>query len=202
MRRNCLILILPALIVLGCNHHKTELDIEKALKGLTKKYPQLPTIKGNQIEYYTLERKLIIGNNDLELQLRRQADKTGSAAERIIVVINSQKHVYAIPFMSNKYRDYWKLSISEDDKKTPPFGTTFEKELRQCCEELGFKGFDMLNLFKELFYSLLHCQNDCNSKIEDIIIADSNNLRIYHLKEFNGKSYKIEVELIPPPLNL
>ena len=153
-------LIILAFVFISCNA-KEENSVETALQEVVNKFPQLPQNEnGKLLELYRLTRTVIIGERNIELQLRSMPDSINDY-QQIIVFKNPQNEYYAIPFFSNTYRDYWNF---EFDNLDIPFkaNTTFEREFNKAMEILnlhdtiGTYGNVQMIVF-EMFESLLQC---------------------------------------------
>lgn len=161
MTKHLLSLLIPVgiLIVFGCNQVDKKPDTEKVILDLLKKHPQLPTGNGKQGDYYKLTRTVIVGDKNIELQLRSSPDKNEDQ-QKIILAINSNNEIYAIPLFSNTYHDFWDFEFDSVLASIKPTNTTFQRELQNCLEVLGINdtlgtGFTVIN---EIFFSLLHCE--------------------------------------------
>ena len=131
-------------------------NVEKILSSTISKFPQLP--KGNS-SFYRLVRSVTIGDNGIELQLLSTPD-TLDDPQKVIIVINKAKQLYAIPLFSNSYHDYWNFQFDSVFSSVKPTHTTFEKELKNCLTELNL--YDTLGtagkVINEMLFSLLQCQ--------------------------------------------
>ncbi|MBK8953389.1 MAG: hypothetical protein IPM85_15135 [Chitinophagaceae bacterium] len=161
MTKHLLLLLIPVTILthIGCNQANKKPDTEKAISDLIKKYPQLPIGSGKQSDYYKLIRTIIIGDKNIELQLRSSPD-TLDDPQKIILTINSKKEVYAIPFFSNTYHDFWNFQFDSILTSIKPTNTTLQKELENCLETLSLNDTSgtASTVINELFFSLLHCE--------------------------------------------
>ncbi|GAA4353501.1 hypothetical protein GCM10023185_14170 [Hymenobacter saemangeumensis] len=170
--------LLSVLVITSCAPPTTEAAMEETITKLTDKFPQLPKGKGNQSDYYQLIRSVRRGRNtssrgfssqEFEIQLRATPDSI-EVKEQIIVLINSQGQQYAIPFLSNRHRDYWNFPFDNREQTTKPTNTTFEKELTtafntlQLNDTVGTAGA----VINELLFSLLHCEKITESDSTDL----------------------------------
>jgi hypothetical protein len=150
---------ISAIIFTRCEQKNNQADIENSLSKAVSKFPQLPKGQQKQSDYYRLVRSVTIGDNGIELQLRSTPDSLDDP-QKIIVVINQLKAIYAIPFFSNTYHDYWGFQFDSVLKSVKPTNTTFEKELKSCLTQLNL--YDTLGtagkVINEMFFSLLQCQ--------------------------------------------
>ena len=147
------------ILLLGCQKNSHEPNIENTIWDLTERFPQLPKGTGTQSEFYKLTRTVIIGEKNIELQLRSSPDSIHDS-QQLIIVINQKNECYAIPFFSNKYRDYWNFKFDTIVPTVKKTNTTFEKEFNTAMQVLGLK--DSLStgnqVFYELLVSLIHCE--------------------------------------------
>ena len=148
------------LLLNSCYRNRDNNQIEKVLQELTDKFPQLPKEKNKLTELYKLKRTVIIGEKNIEIQLRSSPDSIDDY-QQVIVVRNPQNEYYAIPFFSNTYRDYWNFEFDEIDIAFKT-NTTFEDEFNKAMEMLnlhdtiGTKG-NVQSILFEIFGSLLIC---------------------------------------------
>jgi len=147
-------------------------NIEKAISDLTDKYPQLPKGKTNQTDYYKLIRSVTNGECNFQLQLRSTPDSIKDK-QQIIILINQKNECYAIPFFSNKYRDYWNFELEKPIDGVKKTNTTFELEITKAINALNLNdtigtGAKVLD---EMLISLLNCQSirETDSKIFEVI---------------------------------
>jgi hypothetical protein len=75
--------------------------------------------------FYELVRSVRNGVRNFEVQLYSTPSSVEDNQE-IIVLINQQGQVYAIPFFSNKYRDYWNFQFDRQIPEKEKIVTTFE----------------------------------------------------------------------------
>lgn len=152
-------ILLSTTLLTSCINKNNQPDIEKALLNTISKFPQLPKGHDKQSDYYKVVRSVTIGDNGIELQLRSSPD-TLNDPQQIILVINKAKDIYAIPFFSNTYHDYWNFLFESVLHSVKPTNTTFEKELRNCLTQLNL--YDTLRtagkVINEMLFSLLQCQ--------------------------------------------
>lgn len=158
MTRLLLLTVISVSIIIfsRCGQKDNQPNVEKILSSTISKFPQLP--KGHS-SFYRLVRSVTIGDNGIELQLRSTPD-TLDDPQKIIIVINKAKQLYAIPFFSNTYHDYWNFQFDSVLSSVKPTHTTFEKELKNCLTELNL--YDTLGtagkVINEILFSLLQCQ--------------------------------------------
>lgn len=140
-----------------------ENKIEKALQNVTDRFPQLPKDEGKLINFYFLERTVIIGERNIELQLRSSPRNMNNDPQQIIIFKNPHDKYYAIPFFSNAYRDYWNFKFDNLEEGLKA-NTTFESEFNKAMDilnlhdTLGYSG-NTQTIIDEMFKSLLVCQN-------------------------------------------
>ncbi len=159
--------LLSIIIFSSCRQKDNQTNIEKALSNTISKFPQFPN---GQSSYYRLVRSVTIGDNSIEIQLRSSPD-TLDDPQKIIIVINKSKKLYAIPLFSNTYQDYWDFQFDSVLSSVKPINTTFEKELKTCLTKLNL--YDTLGtagqVINEILVSLLQCKQ--------VTDADSLNLQ-------------------------
>lgn len=150
------VISLSIIIFSRCGQKDNQPNVEKILSSTISKFPQFP--KGDS-GFYRLVRSVKIGDNDIELQLR-STPNTLDDPQKIIIVINKAKQLYAIPLFSNTYHDYWNFQFDSVLSSVKPTPTTFEKELKTCLTELNL--YDTLGtagkVINEILFSLLQCQ--------------------------------------------
>jgi hypothetical protein len=156
--KKILILMLTVSFFLGCSQWSNRSDLEKTLSDLTDRFPQLPKSKSNLTDFYKPVKTIIIGNNDFQLQLR-STPRTFDDRQQIIIITNSKGQHYAIPFFSNRYRDYWNFQFDSPDLRVKPTNTTFEKELMKALDTLNINdtigtGGSVIHI---MLSSLLNC---------------------------------------------
>ena len=163
--------LILALVLFSCqSKHKD--DVENALQDVVTRFPQLPSNEGKLTDFYKLTRTVIIGEKNIELQLRTYNEYIADY-QQIIVIRNPQNAYYAIPFFSNLYRDYWNF---EFDNLETGFNanTTFEREFNKAMEilnlhdTLGRRG-NVQSTVREMFRSLLLCRQVYLSDSTEII---------------------------------
>lgn len=167
-------------IISSCRQKDNQVDIENTLSSTISKFPQLP--KG-QSGFYRLVRSITIGDNGIELQLR-STPETLDDPQKIIIVINKAKQLYAIPLFSNTYYDYWNFQFDSVLNTVKPTNTTFEKELKTCLTQL--KLYDTLGtagkVINEMLVSLLQCQQ----------VTDTDSLNLHSVALTNNYSLPYE----------
>jgi hypothetical protein len=157
----------------SCRQENKSPDIEGTLINLTKKFDQLPNARAKQTNFYTLKRSVTIGTNGTELQLRSSPD-TMEDPQSVILVINSRKQVYAIPFFSNTYRDYWNFRFDNVVKSMKPVNTSFQKELQTCIDtlELNDSLGTATQVINEMLVSLLQCRRVYDSDSTELLAVN------------------------------
>ncbi len=172
MKSTLLKIIIFQLFVLttlsSCKPTTAEPNIEKVITDLTDKFSQLPRGKSNQSDYYKLVRSVTNGECNFQLQLRSTPDSIEDK-QQIIILINKKNECYAIPFFSNKYRDYWNFELEKPIDGVKKTNTTFEYEINKAINVLNINdtigtGAKVLD---EMIISLLNCQTirETDSKI-------------------------------------
>jgi hypothetical protein len=143
----------------SCKQLKQKPDIEKAITDLTNKFPQLPRGKAKQEDFYRPIRSVTIGDKNIMLKLYSSPDSL-DGAQKIILIINEESDIYAIPLFSNLYRDYWRFEFDTIISLVKPTKTTFQNELTNSLEKLALN--DTLGtggiVINELLLSLLQCE--------------------------------------------
>jgi hypothetical protein len=156
----------------SCQRKSAKPDIEKAIADLTDKFPQLPKGKTNQSDFYKLTRTVTYGKNEFQLQLFSTPDSIKDK-QQIIILMNSKGDYYAIPFFSNKYRDYWNFELEKPIAGVKKTNTTFEQEITKAINTLNLN--DTIGtgakVFEEMLLSLLNCQSirETDSKLFEAI---------------------------------
>lgn len=173
-----LIIALIIVTLVACQPKNDSQNIEKTIVELANKFPQLPKGNGKQTEYYKLVRSVSIENNNIQIQLRSAPDSIEDP-QQIIIITNLKGQHYAIPFLSNSYRDYWNFQFDTPIPNLQRTNTTFEKELKVALDTLNLN--DTIGtagkLISELLFSVLHCRT--------IYESDSSALHVIHLIDNN-----------------
>lgn len=147
-----IIIFFTLLIFIGCKNN--EPDINRALSEVTAKFPQI--LKGG-IDQYKFEKSIKNGKYDIEIQLYSQTD-TVRDPQKIMVFINSKKECYAIPFLSNTYRDFWEFRNEKTLSKVKRVNTTFTEQYVQALDFLHINKNEIYYvLTNEIIISLLNC---------------------------------------------
>lgn len=157
--KSLLIHLLVLTTVVSCKPTTSDPNVEMVISELTERFPQLPRGRSNQSDFYKLNRTVIYGKNEFQLQLYSTPDSIENP-QQIIVLINSKGEPYAIPLFSNKYRDYWNFEFEKPIEGIKRTNTTFEKEFTKAITVLNLNdstgiGAKVLN---EMLISLLNCQ--------------------------------------------
>lgn len=184
------IVLFFGIIIWGCSTNNNQLDsdnnqsdFDTILSATLLRYPQLPRSQGKQSEFYKLIRSVIIGDTGIELQLRSSPD-TLNNPQKIIIVTNSSKEQYIIPFFSNAYPDYWDFQFDNISNSMEPVNTTFEIELKKCLAQFNFN--DTLNtsglVINEMLLSLLQCKR----------LTDADSLNLQEVKLRNDRKFPDE----------
>jgi|CXWL01.1.fsa_nt_gi hypothetical protein len=174
---------LSAIIFSRCGQKDNQPNLEETLSNTISKFPQLPKGQDRQNSFYRIVRSVTIGDNGIELQLRSAPD-TLDDPQKIIVVINQAKELYAIPLFSNTYHDYWDFQFDSLLNSVKPTNTTFEKELKSCLTQLDL--YDTLGtagkVINEILFSLLQCQQ----------VADTDSLNLHSVVLTNNYTLPYE----------
>lgn len=176
-----------SIILIGCKQLNDEPNVEKAISDLTNNFPQFRKGKSKQIEYYKLVRSVTSGENEFKLQLRSEPDSLNDP-QKILILINSRNQCYAIPFLSNTYRDYWGFKnekIIPNLKKTK---SNFNQEFITALNTLKLN--DTLGtgrkVITEMMFSLLNCT----------IITEKDSTEV--LNGWSNPNHDLENELFDP----
>jgi hypothetical protein len=159
-----ILLFLILTIQLDCRQDSNKHDIEKAILELTDTYSQLPKGEYKQTDFYKLKRTVIIGNTNIQLQLRSTPDSIADP-QQIIIIINPQGQLYAIPFFSNTYRDYWNFQFDDPIPNVKKTNTSFEKEFTIAIETLNLN--DTLGTGKQIIFEILTSLINCDKVHEN-----------------------------------
>jgi hypothetical protein len=178
-----IIVSLSIILFTGCGQMGNQSDLENVLSTTIARFPQLAQSTYKQSSFYKLIRSVTIGENDIELQLRSAPD-TLDDPQQFIVVINKSKRIYAIPFFSNTYHDFWSFQFDSVLNLVKPTNSTFEKELRTCLTQLNL--YDTLGtagkVIDEMLFSLLQCQQ----------VKDTDSLNIHTVALTNNYTLSFE----------
>jgi hypothetical protein len=159
----------------SCRAPSKEPDIEGTLTILTKKFAQLQSPRIKLSDYYKLIRSISLGDSSVELQLRSTPD-TLDNSQSIVLLINRNKDIYAVPLLSNEHRSYWNFLFDTNLASDKPTNTTFQAELQTAIDTLGLN--DTLGtaakVIDELLISLLQCR-----RIYDGDSAEIHSIRLY-----------------------
>jgi len=170
--RNSLLLLFIMATLLSCQTRSTKPDLKKAISDLTDKFTQLQKGKKNQSDFYKLIRTVTYGKNEFQLQLFSTPDSIKDK-QQIIILLNSKGDYYAIPFFSNKYRDYWNFELEKPIAGVKKTNTTFEQELTKAINTLNLNDTigTGVKVFDEMLTSLLNCQSirETDSKLFEAI---------------------------------
>lgn len=158
--KSFLIQLLVLTTVVGCKPTTSGPNVEKIISELTEKFPQLPRGRSNQSDFYKLNRTVIYGKNEFQLQLYSTPD-TIDNKQQIVILINSKGEHYAIPLFSNKYRDYWNFEFEKPIEGIKRTNTTFEKEFTKAITVLNLNDSTGTGgkVLYELLLSLLNCES-------------------------------------------
>jgi hypothetical protein len=104
------------------------MKVEKSIRKVIERFPQLSTAKKTLENNYKFIKSVKNGEFDFEIQLFSEPDSLKDY-QQIIVFINSKKECSAIPFFSNKYKDYWEFPFDKPIKNIARIKSTFSIEL-------------------------------------------------------------------------
>lgn len=170
-----------------CKKLNDEPNVEKAISELTNNFPQLRKSKSKQSEYYKLIRSVTYGENEFKLQLHSEPDSLNDP-QKILVLINSKNQCYAIPFLSNTYRDYWGFKNEKTLSNVKKTKSNFNQEFINALSTLKLN--DTLGtgrkVISEMMFSLLHCKVITEKDSTEVLIGYSN------------ENYDLENELFDP----
>lgn len=201
----CLLLLILLIQFYGCQFQNRSPDIEKAISDLTDKFPQLPKGKSKQSDYYRLVRSVNIGESNIQLQLRSTPDSLFDP-QQIILIINAKGDCYAIPYLSNKYRDYWNFQFDKPIPDVKKVNTTFEKELMTALNILNLNdsiGTGMV-VVDEIIYSLLQCRLVMPSDSDEVQSVSMKEVTIIPSEDFDEcsarthRNFKEMMKVISP----
>jgi len=152
------IIIFIFILIVGCNApESTFTTVDESINDVLQRFPMLPRNNETPSSYYSSIKKIILGQNNLEIDLRR-SNLNKDFYEEIIVVRNKLGNYYSIPFFTNKYRDYWNFSHDTSLPNVPKTYSTFEKEYTKMEEKLALNRKESLIINGEIFESLLNCK--------------------------------------------
>lgn len=163
-----------------CHRHNINDNIDHALYELSKKFSQLPKATNSLSDFYKLDRTIIIGEKQIQLQLRSVPDTIDNELQ-IVIIINPERKCAAIPLFSNTYRDYWNFEFDTIIHSIKSTNTTFIKEFNSSMEYLNLNdtiGTSRLILY-EMFISLLHCEvvtEQHSFKFEEVYLTGNNDV--------------------------
>jgi len=163
--QNLLLYCIIFLLTVSCaqNSEKKPTD---SIKRIIEKFPQLKTTNKLFGNDYQLVKSVKNGKFDFEIQLYSEPD-TIKGKQEIIVIINSKQDCCAIPFFSNKYKDYWNFPFDKPNPTVKKVNSDFTNELNEALTKLSIKEysnrFKHTNLYNEIMYelfcSVLNCRN-------------------------------------------
>ena len=176
MKKEVIYVIIAGMILFsGCIPNASDQNNkanDKILLDLYARYPELLRNKANPTDFYKFIRNVKNGIHNFEVQLYATPQEKDKESQEIIIIINKQGQRYAIPFFSNKKKDYWNFQFEKNYRKVD---LTFKKEL--------IRALDSLQL------------NDTIGTGQDVIFETFNSL--LHLRSFNkceiaeSKPYKL-----------
>src|SRR5690349_14350243 len=112
-------------------------ELESVVANLVHEFPQLAPGKTEVCNYFRVVRRVENGDKGFEVVLLSAPDSIRDE-QKIVVFINSEKKMEAVPFFSNTYRDYWDFEFDTLIPNVPRINTTFDKELHRAFRNLGF----------------------------------------------------------------
>lgn len=170
-----LVSVLVFTFLSNCKQVNNEPNVEKAISDLTDNFPQFRKGKSKQSEYYKLERSVTYGENEFKLQLRSEPDSLNDP-QKILILINSKKECYAIPFFSNTYRDYWGFKYEKAIPNIKKTKTNFNNEFISALNSLKLN--DTLGtgniVISEMMFSLLNCKRITEKDSAEVFNGYSN----------------------------
>lgn len=155
-------------------------NVEHALYKLSERFDLLPRAKNSLSALYKLDRTVIIGEKQIQLQLWSTRDSIDDK-QQIVIVINPEGKCVGIPLFSNTYRDYWNFEFDTMTHSAKKTNTTFTKEFNSSMEYLGLN--DTLGtsrtILYEMFISLLHSEIVTKAdslKFEEVCLTGNNDV--------------------------
>lgn len=148
------------IVISSCQVSSKEPNTEIAISSLTMKFPQLPRGKSKQTDFYNHIRTITFGENKNQLEFWSTPDSIKDC-QGIIVLSNENNQQYAIPLLSNKYRDYWNFEFDKSISGVDKINTTFEAEVINALNTLNFNDtLGSCNLvLNELLKSLMQTES-------------------------------------------
>lgn len=155
----CILISIVLASLVSCRSKKQLSETDRVIQEAISKFPQLLTSTNNREKSFQLIRSVKIGKKNIELQLYSSSEYLNDP-QSILVIINEKKIAFAIPLLSNTYRDYWNFQFEKSNTDLLPVNTTFEKELKNCIQELQLSDSDQTDkiVIKEMLTSLLGCR--------------------------------------------
>ncbi|MFI5160424.1 MAG: hypothetical protein ACHQHN_04065 [Sphingobacteriales bacterium] len=136
----CTVIIL--IICTSCNSSN-----KQVLAELAERYPDL--YKNDVIQHFTFVRSLADSSLHIEMQLLQGGEG------QIVVLTNSGGQKYAIPFPSNRVKDYWEF-YGDSSKNVKNHDKTFISELNNAYKVLSIHEFYRgQRIFDEIAITLL-----------------------------------------------
>ena len=187
------ILLFTLFIFIGCEKKK-EPNIEIALSEVISKFPQLP--KGG-INHYQFDKSIKNGKYNFEIQLYSEPDNIKDP-QKIMVLINSKKECYAIPFFSNTYKDYWEFRNEKKSQSSKKARTSFTKQYIEALNVLNINTSKICHvLTNDVVVSLLNCDRITKNNshfLKNLVFLNNKSLESHEsskeLKEKSLKNYK------------
>lgn len=171
MKKTALLLILSIMMV-SCKQNSTAVNSQQEIvAGLLKKFPML----GKDM---TLVRKISL--DSISITLLRNDSKVYDE----VLIFEKNGKCYAIPLFSNMYSDYWNFQNNDQPTLFPATNSTFDKEFSKLVTALNITPNEFDIIINELMFSVLHAENDLESKIG---ILKNNRYQTYRVDK-----YKIE----------
>ncbi len=161
------LITLPLFMTVVCPSCKrtSKLSIEQVIAQAQSNFAPLQNRKLNFV------RSIKIGAINSQAYLYSTDNKDEKEKQELIVIENSNKTFYAIPFPSNSYHDYWNFEYDSVLSTVTQTKKTFAKEFNTAMKKLSLTNNNLIA--SEIFISLLHC--------EIIKESDSSNLHALFL---------------------
>jgi len=152
--------------------------INLALKDVIYRFPELPK-DSVPMRFYQLDKSLIIGNKNVEIQLWTTPDSIKDK-QQIVLFKNAENIFFGIPLFSNTYSSYWNFEFENLQKQEH----TFQIELNLAMEKLKFRDSSKLQIrvIHEFLFSILNCST----------ITESDSIRLLGMSFPNYRTDNIE----------
>ncbi|MEO6405724.1 MAG: hypothetical protein ABIY51_01360 [Ferruginibacter sp.] len=186
------IIILCFIPFFSCQYETAESTSEKAIDELIKKYSQLLS---NQEEKgtYILKRSITDVPQGFKMELYINSSQ---ADQKIIVITNKSKKVYAIPMFKINQIYFWNIKSAEIKLLEKQVSITFENELRKCNQTLHINKSNLFFL-RDLLEHLLLCRENSPQSFAGFPF------KVKYAGEYNfiieilqNRDFKLETEIV------